>query len=213
MTAREAERAGARLERMTRRRHGWLVAALALGMIAAVGALASGWLAATILVGGGGLLIMWLFVTLQRANLIHDLALEPQAYVVPDVRRFGAGLVVEPGRSRIAASLDHVLANAGKPGSYYLADRVDACRDQIRALALAFRAPAPVEGRRRSGPAVATREIRWQSPGSPNTFATFAVRLKANVALALLAGATVTLMRTATRQPRSPSAAPPATRR
>ena len=142
MTAREAERAGARLERMTRRRHGWLVAALALGMIAAVGALASGWLAATILVGGGGLLIMWLFVTLQRANLIHDLALEPQAYVVPDVRRFGTGLVVEPGRSRIAASLDHVLANAGKPGSYYLADRVDACRDQIRALALAFGAPA-----------------------------------------------------------------------
>ncbi len=119
-----------------------MVAALALGVSGAIGALASGWLAATILVGGGGLLVVWIFVTLQRASLIHDLAVEPQAYIVPDVRRFGARLVVEPGRSRIAASLDHVLANAGKPGTYYLADRVDACRDQIRALALAFRARA-----------------------------------------------------------------------
>jgi len=79
--------------------------------------------------------------TFRRRDLISVMALNEHAYTVPDVRRYGNLLVVPRGRRRAAAALERVLKNAGSPGSYYLADRVNACRHEIRALADALRAP------------------------------------------------------------------------
>ena len=50
-------------------------------------------------------------------------------------------LVVLRGRRRVAAALERVLANAGAPGSYYLAGRVHRWRHEIRDLAELLRAP------------------------------------------------------------------------
>jgi hypothetical protein len=82
-----------------------------------------------------------LYDTIRRRDLISVMALNEQAYTVPEVRRYGNGLVVARGRRRAAAALERVLRNAGSPGSYYLADRVNACRHDIRALADALKAP------------------------------------------------------------------------
>jgi len=79
--------------------------------------------------------------TFRRRDLISAMALNEHAYTVPEVRRYGNGLVLPGGRRRAAAALERVLRNAGSPGSYYLADRVNACRHEIRALADALRAP------------------------------------------------------------------------
>lgn len=98
-------------------------------------------LAFSLLCGTACLLVLALFDTVRRRELIALLALNEQAYTVPEVRRYGNGLVVPSGRRRAAAALERVLRNAGSPGSYYLADRVHACRHEIRSLAEALRAP------------------------------------------------------------------------
>lgn len=142
MTAREVEAAKARLDRMAQRRHTWLLAGGVLVAAAAAGLFVAEWLAVGILAGGCCVASMGLLQSFLRHNLIQELAVEPQAYVLSDVRRFGAGLVLQARRRRLAASLDRVIENAGQPGTYYLTDRVEAYREQIRSLARAFRAPS-----------------------------------------------------------------------
>jgi hypothetical protein len=95
----------------------------------------------SLLIGVVFLAALALYDTFRWRDLISVMALNEQAYTVPEVRRYGNGLVVLRGRRRAATALDRVLKNAGTPGSYYLADRVHACRHEIRALADALRAP------------------------------------------------------------------------
>jgi hypothetical protein len=111
---------------------------------AAVGGVAfvvSNTLGMSLLCGVVVLTAMALHDTFRRRDLISVMALNEQAYTVPEVRRYGNALVVPRGRRRAAAALERVLKNAGSPGSYYLADRVRACRHEIRTLADALRAP------------------------------------------------------------------------
>jgi len=93
---------------------------------------------------GLGVLVMALLAfsdTCRRRELLARLALNPNAYVVPEVKRYGDYLVGPRGRKRLAASLDRVLSHAGTPMSYCIGERVNKFRDEIEALAASLRAP------------------------------------------------------------------------
>jgi hypothetical protein len=66
---------------------------------------------------------------------VARLALEPSAYVLPEVARYGRPLA-EPGhRARLAAWISEILADAHLPGNLYLADRVRRFAHELETLA------------------------------------------------------------------------------
>ena len=141
MTSREVDRAASQLEHLHRQRRARLLSSVAAAGLAAGTLVLSNALAISVACGVASLLLLALVDTLRRRELIARLALDPHAYSVPDVRRYGHELVVLRGRRRVAAALERVLANAGAPGSYYLAGRVHLWRHEIRDLAEVLRAP------------------------------------------------------------------------
>lgn len=141
MTAREIDSAADRLELMRRQRRWRLALSVPAAGLAAAALTVSNALAISMVAGVVCLLLLALWDTVRRRELIATLALNQHAYTVPEVRQYGAGLVMPRGRMRVAAALERVLADAGTPGTYYLADRVHANRREIRALAKALRAP------------------------------------------------------------------------
>jgi hypothetical protein len=141
MTAREIDSAADRLDLIRRQRHSRLALSGAAAGLAGLALIVSTALAISIAAGMAALLLLALADTVRRRDLIARLALDQHAYAVPEVRRYGASLVMPRGRRRAAEALERVLANAGTRGSYYLADRVRANRHEIRALAEALRAP------------------------------------------------------------------------
>jgi hypothetical protein len=141
MTAREIDNAAERLDHLRHHRRSRLVMSMAAVGLAAVALIVSNALAISMVLGVASLLLLALGDTVRRRDLIARLALNEHAYAVPEVRRYGAALVMLRGRRRVAASLERVLADAGAPGTYYLAKRVHDNRREIRALAKALRAP------------------------------------------------------------------------
>ena len=141
MTSRELDDAASRLEQIQQRRRARLLLSAPAAAFAAGALPWSGALAIALACGVVCLLALALADTVRRRELIATLALNPGAYSVPEVRRYGAGLVMLRGRQRVAAALERVLTHAGTPGSYYLADRVHKCRHEIRDLAEVLRAP------------------------------------------------------------------------
>lgn len=141
MTSRELDNAASRLEQIQQQRHARLLLSVPAGALAAGALLLSNALAISLACGIVCLLVLAIGDTVRRRELIATLALNPSAYSVPEVRRYGAGLVMLRGRRQVAAALERVLSHAGTPGSYYLADRVHKCRGEIRDLAEALRAP------------------------------------------------------------------------
>jgi hypothetical protein len=141
MTAREVDRAASRLEQIRGERRARLLVAAAAAGLAASALPVSHALAVALVCGVAFLLLLAIVDTARRRDLISQLALNEQAYAVPEVRRYGNGLAVPSGRRRAAEALERVLRDAGSPGSYYLAGRVYACRREIRELAEALRSP------------------------------------------------------------------------
>jgi hypothetical protein len=141
MTAREVDRAASRLEQIRDQRRARLLVAAAAAGLAASALPVSDSLAIALVCGTAVLLVLAVIDTWRWRDLISNLALNEQAYTVPEVRRYGDDLVAPSARRRAAEALDRVVRNAGSPGSYYLAGRVHACRKEIRELAEALRAP------------------------------------------------------------------------
>jgi hypothetical protein len=141
MTSREVDTAASQLEQIQQQRRARLLLSVPAAGLAAGALVLSNTLAISLVCGLACLLLLALADTVRRRELLARLALNPNAYSVPEVRRYGTSLVVLSGRRRVAAALERVLANAGTPGSYYLADRVHKCRHEIRELAEALRAP------------------------------------------------------------------------
>jgi hypothetical protein len=141
MTAREVDRAASQLEHIRQQRRARLLLTGPVVGLAAAAVVVSTALAVSLVCGIACLLVLALLDTVRHRELIANLALNRNAYAVPEVRRYGEDLVVLRGRRRVAAALERVLATAGSPGSYYLAGRVHACRHELRALADALRAP------------------------------------------------------------------------
>jgi hypothetical protein len=66
---------------------------------------------------------------------VARLALEPAAYVLPEVNSYGHRLA-EPGqRARLSAWISEILADVQVPGNLYLVDRVLRCAQELDALA------------------------------------------------------------------------------
>jgi hypothetical protein len=80
-----------------------------------------------ILVAGG-----WV---VTRRDQIARLAVEPAAYVLADVERYGRRLTQPRQRARLAAWLAEIVAEAPNPWSLYLPDRVALFRGELAALA------------------------------------------------------------------------------
>jgi hypothetical protein len=141
MTARQVDRATERLEGLRQKQRGRLAVCIAAAVAAAFALTDSITLAISL---GAGVLVMVLLVisdTCRRRELLARLALNPNAYVLPDVQRYGDQLVAPRGRERLAASLERLLSHAGTPASYCIGERVNKYRGQIEALADSLRAP------------------------------------------------------------------------
>ena len=115
MTARQVDRAAERLDGLRQKRR----SRLAVSAVAAVTAGVALWAShsSTLAISlGAGIVVMALLAfndTCRRRELLARLALNPHAYVVPDVKSYGEDLVAPRGRERLAASLDRMLKHAG----------------------------------------------------------------------------------------------------
>jgi len=116
-----------------------------MSAVAGMGALAlvftSTKLAISLGIGVGVLLVLAYNDICRRRELLANLALEPGAYVVPEVQRYGQELVAPRARQRLATALERVVSHSGTRASYCIPDRVHTFREEIEALAASLRAP------------------------------------------------------------------------
>jgi hypothetical protein len=144
MNARALEEAAARIEgkRRRAREHGALAfAAAVLAVVLALGFSRPG-IALALAVGAIVQIILAVGLHFSRRALIERLALDPAAYVIADVRRFGQRLTEPHQLTELAGRLRRVTAQASMPGSVWLADRVDAFVVQLEALARDLLSPS-----------------------------------------------------------------------
>lgn len=76
-----------------------------------------------------------------QRDLLQRLALEPEASLVPAVQRYHQGLVRQPARDRLAASITSLISDARLPYAICLSDRVALVEDQLRLLARELATP------------------------------------------------------------------------
>ena len=122
MNARELEQEQNELRRRRRRALetgalACVAAATALGIVSL-----SARLSLALAAGAGAEGAVAAAVCYARRERIARLALDPAAYAIPEVDRYGRNCVRE--RERLAASLAGVVAEARIPGTLYLSDRV-----------------------------------------------------------------------------------------
>jgi hypothetical protein len=164
MNAREVEAAARDLARRTTR---WREAAVVAALCAVLAAVAapSASTAALVLAGAAALAAL-LVVTnqLARREAIARLALDPEAYVLPDVYRYGMRLTGSFERERLAAWLLEIIRDARIAGSSYLADRVEYYTHQLELLAEELAAPSV---RVRPSSAAACHLLLTQAVDSP----------------------------------------------
>src|SRR5436853_255115 len=110
MTSREVDSAAVQLEHLHRQRRTRLLSSVAAAGLAAGTLVLSNALAISVACGVAFLLLLALIDSMRRRELIARLALDPHAYSVPDVRRYGHELVVLPGRRRAAAGTSRAPA-------------------------------------------------------------------------------------------------------
>jgi hypothetical protein len=92
-------------------------------------------LAAALLVGAG-VEAMLLAVALHRyRERLGLLALDPSAYVLPEVERYGRRLTEPRQRARLAAWILEILAEAHLPGNLFLGDRAARCAHELEGIA------------------------------------------------------------------------------
>lgn len=77
----------------------------------------------------------------RRRALVRTLALDPAAYVLPEVRDHGARLVSPRRRARLARSLLRLRRDAARRQTLLLRDRIEAEWPALEALGRAFASP------------------------------------------------------------------------
>jgi len=87
-------------------------------------ALESAALAFALAVGAGFELLVTAWALLSRRELIARLALEPDAYAIPEVEAYGAHLTRPRYRRLLAQGIRKMIREALRPDSLYLGDRV-----------------------------------------------------------------------------------------
>jgi hypothetical protein len=141
MTARQLDRAAARLDGLRNQRRSRLAVGAAAAAAAAIALIVSNALAISVGIGVAAMVTLAVSDTFRRRELLARLALNPNAYVVPDVKRYGDRLTVPRGRRRLAKALERVIIHAGTPYSYCIGDRVHKFRRELETLAALLRSP------------------------------------------------------------------------
>lgn len=141
MNAREVEAAAVEIERSLDRVVRWLVAGGVVTSLAGA-ALAVNARLALVLVAGAALELgaasaLWL----RRRERIERLALDPSAYAIPAVARFGRRLCELPHRRRLATSL-RAMVNERQALDLHLVARTGRFAQQLESLARELAAPA-----------------------------------------------------------------------
>lgn len=141
MTSAAVEGAARALEHRERRARAGSRVAAAAAALAALAVPVSTPLAIAFLLGAAVETSLCALAHSRRRTLVARLALEPDAYVIPAVREYGAHLVGPRQRERMGRWLVEVVDDAGHFDSLYLADRVAEYAGQIRAVAAELMAP------------------------------------------------------------------------
>lgn len=130
-----------------RRRRAVESAALAAltGALAGAALLVSWQLAVALAVGAVVEAVVALAVLDRRRELIARLALNPAAYVLREVHRYGTRVAAPARRTRMAAWLVEIASETAVPGSLYLRDRVALVRHELEALAHELRSALHVQ--------------------------------------------------------------------
>lgn len=142
VTDRELQDVARALDRARRRA---LEAAALAAATATLAAVASALWAGLVvpLAAGAGIEILLAGASLvQRRERIARLALAPEAYVLPEVGRYGRRLAEPRQRERLSASISRLLAEVHVPGNLFLAERVRKVARELEAIARALLRPA-----------------------------------------------------------------------
>jgi hypothetical protein len=141
MNARELESAAAGVQRRRRRAIHSLIAAALLGVAAGVFAASSLTVAAVLGLGAAAQATVATGAVLRRRELISRLALDPSAYAIPEVARFGSKIAAPARRKQLAASI-HSLVHDKDAMQLHLPGRARRFADQLDELARELAAPS-----------------------------------------------------------------------
>lgn len=113
--------------------------------------------------GATGEALLSAVARMARRDQIAQLALEPAAYVLPEVRQYGEESAQPHQRERLAAWLEELPALSRLPGTIYLADRIERVAADLESIARELAVPsADVD----PASAVACRRLLTDAVGS-----------------------------------------------
>jgi hypothetical protein len=135
MHARAVDEAAAELRRKWRRTLEAALLAVLAGACSPVVWITSPALGIGLAAGAGSQALIALGLLVSRHGRIEELALDPTAYTIPEVRAYGAKLVGRRQRELLARSLLSLVRDAFNPGALYLGDRVTRYARELEAIA------------------------------------------------------------------------------
>ena len=142
MTARDVEKAAARLaEKRLQTRHEVIAAAIAV-ILAPAGALLSVQLAVGLAFGAfvGGVIAALTWT--NRRELLESLALEPEAYSIPEVARLGWKVAAIDQREQLASWIQSLIGGNGQWLELHLRERTRSHAPELEAVAREISLPA-----------------------------------------------------------------------
>jgi hypothetical protein len=139
--ARALDDAAARIRHTRRRSSESLVLAAFAAAWAGLAAVTNTRLAVALGVGVAFELAAAVWFALTRRGLIAGLAVEPDAYVLPEVRAYGAQIAGPRPRRDLAVGIRKMVREAVRPDSLYLGERVQRYARDLEALAHDLTAP------------------------------------------------------------------------
>jgi hypothetical protein len=164
MSAREVEQAGADVERSLHHAQRWLIAAIVVATLAVTAIPTSPGFSIALAVGAALQLTAAIGLWLSRRERIERLALDPSAYVIPAVARFGSRVCALRERRRLAAFIQAVVQERGHPLELHLIARAGRYAQLLDALARELASPAT---RVEPAVAVACRRLLTRPVESP----------------------------------------------
>ncbi len=115
--------------------------AFGAGVLATSAAFLSTPLAVALGAGAGVELVLATAAFFERRDLIERLALDPAAYILPEVEQYGRRLSAPQARARLAAWIEEVLDESTSPWGYYQPERVAAHAQELASLARDLASP------------------------------------------------------------------------
>ena len=141
MNARALDQAAAELRRKRQRALESGGLGLVAAMLAPLAWLVSQPLGVAVAIGAGVQALIVLVSLVSRRSQLEELAVEPSAYILPEVEEFGARLASPRQREILARGILSLLKDGFKPGVFYLPDRVVRYARELEAIARDLRSP------------------------------------------------------------------------